>query len=145
MQLDDIHVVRQTLQDGIDKGYWTLEDLDKETPGLYLLKEEVRQHRVYELRNHPFPVYRNLLRENHHPEKVQAAPDPRDFESNPGSPVQRTSAPLHVPGGDDPVVSNVDPVAQHDGTSSGEHRQDEAPVGTTGEPPASDGGASSLW
>ena len=142
---DDLRSIRQQLQDGIDKGYWTLKDLDKETPGLYLLKEEVKHHRVYELRSHPFPVYRNLLREDHHPEKVQAAPDPRDFEANPGAHLQRGGTPLHVPGGDDPVVGNVDPVARHDGTSGGEHRQDEASVGTAGEPPASDGGAAPLW
>ena len=88
--------------------------------------------------------HQNLLRD-YHPETVQASPDPRDFEANPGSPVQRAGTPLHVPGGDDPVVSDVDPVARHDGTSGGEHRQDEAPVGTEGEPPASDGGTSALW
>ena len=142
---DDIYAVRKKLQDGIDKGYWTLEDLDKETPGLYLLKEEVRQHRVYELRKHQFPVYRNLLREGHYPEKPQAAPDPRDFDANPGASVQRGEPQLHVPGGETPVVSDVNPVARHDGERGEADRGDPTPVGAEGEPPASDGGTSSLW
>ena len=142
---DDLRSIRQQLRDGIDKGYWTLEDLDKETPGLYLLKEEVRQHRVYELRSHTFPVYRNLLREDHHPEKPQAAPDPRDFEANPGSSVQRGESQLHVPGKQASVVSDLDLVARHDGTSSPADSGDQASVGTEGEPPASDGGMPPQW
>ena len=43
---DDLQSVLKTLQDGITKGYWTLEHLDQESPGLQLLKNEVRQHRV---------------------------------------------------------------------------------------------------
>ena len=76
---DDLQSVLKTLQDGITKGYWTLEQLDQESPGLKLLKNEVRQHRVIELRAHEFPPHRNLLRD-HHPEAVQAGPSPRDFE-----------------------------------------------------------------
>ena len=140
-KLHDLTSVVLTLRRGIQKGHWTLDDLDIAPPGWELNAREFAKH-------HPTlsqTVYRNLLREDHHPEKVQAAPDPRDFEANPGTHVQRGGSSVHVPGGDDPVVSNVDPVARHDGTSSGEHRQDEAPVGTTGEPPASDGGTSPLW
>ena len=75
---DDLQSVLKTLQDGITKGYWTLEQLDQESPGLQLLKNEVRQHRVIELRSHEFPPHRNLLRD-HHPEAVEVV-SPRDFQ-----------------------------------------------------------------
>ena len=142
--LYDISSVCRTLRDGIAKGYWTEENLNHPSAGRILLEQEMKTHKVVELRSFQLLPHRNLLND-YHPEAVQATPDPRDFEANPGSPVQRTSAPLHVPRGDDPVVSDLDPVARHDGTSGGEHRQDEAPVGTAGESPASDGGTSPLW
>ena len=60
--LYDASSVRQTLRNGIAKGYWKLEDLDTPPPG-YIGKPE----------NH-----RNLLRD-YHSETVDKGPDPRDF------------------------------------------------------------------
>lgn len=59
--------VMQTLRKGIEKGYWTLEDLDTPPPGF-----------VGDPANH-----RNLLRAHPIQERVQASPDPRDFASDP--------------------------------------------------------------
>ena len=142
--LYDISSVCRTLRDGIAKGYWTEENLNQPSAGRILLEQEMKTHKVVELRSFQLPPHRNLLND-YHPEKVQAAPDPRDFEANSGSPVQRAGTPLHVPGGDDPVVSDVNPVARHDGTGSQADSGDQASVGTEGEPPASDGGTSPLW
>ena len=140
-KLHDLTSVVLTLRRGIEKGRWTLDDLDTAPPGWELNAQEFAKH-------HPTlsqTVYRNLLREDHHPEKVQAAPDPRDFEANSGSSVQRAGTPLHVPGKQASVVSDVDPVARHDGISGPADSGDQASVGTAGEPPASDGGMPPQW
>ena len=59
--LYDITSVLKTLTHGINRGYWTLDDLDTPPPG------------HINSGNH-----KNLLRD-YHPEAVQAQPDPRDF------------------------------------------------------------------
>ena len=105
---DDIESVRKTLQDGITKGYWTLEQLDREPPGLQLIKNEVRRHRVVELRDHEFPPFRNLLRD-HHPETVQLT-DPRDFTpaSDPQPDVRPVASQVQVAGEEDPLFGDGD-------------------------------------
>ena len=61
----DFAVVRRTLQHGIDRGYWTLEDLDRPP------------------RQHINPaIYRNLLRDAP-PTETIAISDPRDFTPTP--------------------------------------------------------------
>jgi len=72
---DNILAVQKQLREGIEKGYWTLETLDRPSPGWDL------NTRV-DIRSHPDGyqgiTHRNLLRD-YHPEEVQFAPDPRDF------------------------------------------------------------------
>ncbi|BAQ93488.1 hypothetical protein [uncultured Mediterranean phage uvMED] len=60
-QLQDITSTIKTLRDGIAKGYWTLEDLDKPPPGSIS------------------KTHRNLLRDEPKSEHVEAGPSPRDF------------------------------------------------------------------
>nr|BAR24785.1 hypothetical protein [uncultured Mediterranean phage uvMED]BAR24932.1 hypothetical protein [uncultured Mediterranean phage uvMED]BAR39226.1 hypothetical protein [uncultured Mediterranean phage uvMED] len=60
-RLYDLSSVRSTLRKGIDKGYWTLEDLDSPAPGSIA-------------KNH-----RNLLRDQPAAEQIEAGPSPRDF------------------------------------------------------------------
>ena len=56
--------VQRTLRQGIEKGYWTLEDLDLKPEGCETPDER----------------FRNLLRKAPDPAPVvQAAPDPKDF------------------------------------------------------------------
>ena len=58
----DLTSVRATLQHGIERGYWTLEDLDKPPP------------------RHINPTsYRNLLRDPPTPTESITISDPRDF------------------------------------------------------------------
>jgi hypothetical protein len=67
--------IRRTLQHGVRKGYWTLEDLDQPAPGWAsnLLVDR-----------NTFPngyigiAHENLLRD-YHPELPEAAPSPRDL------------------------------------------------------------------
>jgi len=51
------------LRDGISKGYWTLEDLDKAPPGTAMNLAEFRRHPMAQNYTGKFPEYRNLLRE----------------------------------------------------------------------------------
>ena len=59
--LYDLSTVRQTLRDGILKGYWTLEDLDTPPPGF------IGGNHI------------NLLRPLQSEERPDAGPDPRDL------------------------------------------------------------------
>ena len=62
-RLQDLSTVLLTLRQGITKGYWTLEDLDLPPPGF----------------SGDLDNFRNLLRDDTDTERVQFAPDPRDF------------------------------------------------------------------
>ena len=66
----DNATIRLTLRDGVAKGYWTMEDLDIPPPG-FIGKPE---------------SFRNLLRDGELQERVEAAPDPRDFIPEPQTP-----------------------------------------------------------
>ena len=140
---ENLSSIRKTLQDGVEKGYWRLEDLDRDSPGLQLLKNEMQMHRVYELRDHQFPEHRNLLRD-YHPEAVQAAPDPRDF-AEPGSGIRSDHAPLSVEGGISPLVSNGDHQLQHEPSSRSSDSEGQAELGTTGEHAARGSGMPLDW
>ena len=142
--LYDTASVCRTLRDGIAKGYWTEENLNQKSAGRILLEQEMKTHKVVELRSFELPPHRNLLND-YYPETVQAAPDPRDFDANPGAPVQRGEPQLHVQGEETPVVSDLDPVARHDGAGGAADSGDQASVGAAGEPPASTGGITPLW
>ena len=82
---------RKILLRMIETGKCTLEDLDTPPPG-------------YE--GDP-TNYRNLLRD-YHPEQVQAAPDPRDFQASAdtGSAVSGRDSSVPVEGADDPDLDN---------------------------------------
>ena len=73
--LFDFVSVCATLRKGIEKGYWTLEDLDEPSPGWKLVsKEFAYKHPRFKQRE-----YRNPLREQEeNTEKVEVI-DPRDF------------------------------------------------------------------
>ncbi len=64
-QLQDTASTIKTLRDGIVKGYWTLEDLDKPPPG------SISKN------------YRNLLRDEPKAAQVEAGPSPRDLSPTP--------------------------------------------------------------
>ena len=53
----------KVLRNGIAKGYWTLEDLDKAPPGTAMNLAEFRRHPMAANFKGEFPTYRNLLRE----------------------------------------------------------------------------------
>jgi hypothetical protein len=58
------------LRDGITKGYWTLEDLDKAPPGTAMNLAEFRRHPMAQNYTGKFPEYRNLLRETSDSEDI---------------------------------------------------------------------------
>ena len=80
-QVYDLATIRRTLRDGIAKGYWTEEHFDTPSLGRRTLEEEIKHHKVVELRSFQLPTHRNLLRD-HHPEAVEVV-NPRDFEPAP--------------------------------------------------------------
>ena len=58
-QLQDITSTIKTLRDGIAKGYWTLEDLDRPSPGWKLANESFSPQFGRDFRK---PVWTNPLR-----------------------------------------------------------------------------------
>jgi hypothetical protein len=66
----DLAAVRRTLQHGIDRGYWTLEQLDRHPKG-HLRPE----------------AYRNLLRDEPLEPRVEVTA-PRDFVPPPAAPAE---------------------------------------------------------
>ena len=77
-RISDMAEVRRLLRSGIEKGLWTMEDLDKPSPGWEM---NAKTFRV----NHPLYVqheYRNPLRDN--PDPVVQRSEPRDFTPSPG-------------------------------------------------------------
>ena len=106
----DLATIRRTLRDGIAKGYWTLEHFDTPSLGRRMLEEDMKHHKVVELRTFQLPTHRNLLRD-HHPEAVQASPDPRDFQAptDPLPAVSGEDTPVRVAGADDPGLDDFCP------------------------------------
>ena len=78
-QAFDLDSIRKTLQHGIDTDRWRLEDLDRPAPATHILMREVAQHPDPNMRILSNKPHRNLLREVPQPERVEAAPAPRDF------------------------------------------------------------------
>ena len=58
----DLATLRKTLRDGIAKGYWTIEHLDAPSIGRKMLEQDMKQHKVLELRSFELPQHQNLLR-----------------------------------------------------------------------------------
>ena len=75
----DLESIRNTLQHGVDTGRWRLEDLDRPAPATEILLREVAKHPDASMRILSGKPHRNLLREVASPERVKAAPAPRDF------------------------------------------------------------------
>ena len=71
--------VRLTLRKGIEKGYWTLEQLDQPSMGWEENAERFRRHYP----KYEQPVYRNLLRDEEAAASVSLS-DPRDFTPSAG-------------------------------------------------------------
>ena len=98
--LYDITSVRLLLRRGIASGHWTLEDLDKPTPGYKQLCEEMSRHKVVELRSFPVPPVRNPLRDPEAAATVTLS-DPRDFTPTAGqTPALEPPAPVSAPSDD---------------------------------------------
>ena len=78
MKLNNIADTTRILRDGIEKGYWTIENLDTPSPGFRTCTAVDRE---------TFPggyegvQFRNLLRDMPAVESVQAVPDPKDFDT----------------------------------------------------------------
>ena len=137
---DTLLVVQKQLQDGIAKGYWTLEQLDKPSAGW------IANTRV-DLRNFPDGYrgieHRNLLRD-YHPESVQAAPDPKDF-AQPGSDLRSDHAPLPVEGNSGSVFSDGRDQLGHQPGSRSSNSEGQAELGTEGEPAPLSSGSTLDW
>jgi len=70
--------VRLTLRKGLEKGYWTMEDLDTPSMGWQENAKIFRLHNP----NAPQPQYKNLLRDDEPSQKTEARVEPvnpRDF------------------------------------------------------------------
>ena len=88
--------VRLTLRKGIEKGYWTLEQLDQPSMGWEENAERFRRHYP----KYEQPVYRNLLRDEEAAASVSIS-DPRDFTPTAGqTPALEPPAPISAPSDD---------------------------------------------
>ena len=98
----DTASVIKTLRDGIEKGYWTLEDLDQESPdSKYWRKEALRNVPVSDFDTACFmKPHKNLLRENpDEPVHEIKVTEERDFPTTPrpGSNVSRERPQILLP------------------------------------------------
>ena len=137
---DTLLVVQKQLQDGIAKGYWTLEQLDKPSAGW------IANTRV-DLRTFPDGYqgieHRNLLRD-YHPESVQAAPDPKDF-AQPGSDLRSDHAPLPMEGNSGSVFSDGRDQLGHQPGSRSSNSEGQAELGAEREPAPLSSGSTLDW
>ena len=67
----DITSVRLTLRQGIAKGYWTMEQLDRPSPGWIENAARFRKHHP----NYQQHEYRNPLRDEAQPPQPEPSPD----------------------------------------------------------------------
>lgn len=88
----DIYSVLLTLRKGVEKGYWTVEQLDEPSSGWRLNARSFALHYP----KYKQPTYRNLLRDEPTPTERVEIVSPRDFAvaETVADPVQRGSAPL---------------------------------------------------
>ena len=74
----NIAAIQQQLREGVEKGYWTIDQLDRPSAGFQTCTAVDRR---------TFPSgyegvqFRNLLRDAPAVESVQAIPDPKDFDT----------------------------------------------------------------
>jgi len=82
----DDKTLRVLLQRGIDNGWWTVDHLDRPSPGLELLRREAIRHPDPQTRaalSEGMKPHRNMLRELGPPERPEAKPSARDFTEPP--------------------------------------------------------------
>ena len=103
-RLSDLSSIQRVLRSAVERGLFTLEDLDTPSEGFRRCADTgpnsltPKAKADGETRNRFFPLgyegvqHRNLLRDEvkPHPETVQATPDPRDFVPAPVPPTQPT-------------------------------------------------------
>ena len=142
--LMDLSSVQAILQHGVNRGLWTVEDLDTPPPEYHRQLADARQSRFYGPDFTPNPPYANPLRSPNNAEVVQPI-DPRDFDvaaatrPNEGQP-DMDLQPLQWP----PVPGErygPDLSRHQDATADGGDHGQQAHLGTKGEPPASNAGS----
>ena len=98
--------VRLTLRKGIEKGYWTLEQLDQPSMGWKENAERFRRHYP----KYEQPVYRNLLRDEEAAASVSIS-DPRDFTPTAGqTPALEPPSPVSPPSDDHRPPQDEEPL-----------------------------------
>ena len=97
MSLDPLaspHGLRKLLQQMVDQGLVTIEDLDTPSKGYRACLDEMASHKVFELRSFkPVKPYANPLR-NPDPDPVVKRSEPRDFTPTAGT---TNPAPVDLP------------------------------------------------
>ena len=123
------------LRKGIEKGQWTLEHLDKPSPGWQENAREWNKHHPLT----PARSHRNLLRDNPTPAGVELI-SPKDLPpetcGRPGVPSRGPSLPLQGPSHPTPPLRHSvdhDRLQHQNQGADGQDHGDEAHLGTEGE------------
>ena len=124
---EPLKAIQEQLQDGIAKGYWSLEQLDKPSAG-WVANTHVDKRTFPD--GYQGIQHRNLLRD-YYPEAVQASPDPHDF-AEPTAELRSDHAPLPTGRGTDPLVSNGHHQPRDEPASEGSNREGQAELATEG-------------
>ena len=131
-----------TLRHMVDKGWVPgIETFDTPSPGFVNNTEADRRTFPGGYTGVPF---RNLLRDDFHPEQVQASPDPRDFVE-PGPGIRSDHAPLPVEGESGSVFSDGRDQLGHQPGSRSSDSEGQAELGAEGEHAASGSGMPLDW
>ena len=144
----DLASVRMTLRHMVDKGWVPgIETFDTPSPGF--VNNTGADRRTFPGGYTGVP-FRNLLRDDFHPEAVEAAPDPRDFaESKPT--LRRTEPQIFNPEptdqgmGTGAVECHRDNEPRDEPASEGSNREGQAELGTEGSAAPSVRGESLDW
>lgn len=133
----DETTVRLTLRHGLEKGYWTVEQLDQPSMGW----QQNAKHFALHYPKYQQPQYRNLLRDEPTPTERVEIVSPRDFAvvETPADPVQRGGASLLPRTNGDMVEPFRDASVQGQEGSVGDEADygDQTHLGATGEISAS--------
>lgn len=79
----DLSSIRLKLRDGIEKGYWTIDDLDNPPPGYKMFVEELANHRLPSYRRIPIQApYKNLLRDDPAQSVSPTLPSTQESQTN---------------------------------------------------------------
>ena len=133
----DITSVLLTLRKGVEKGYWTVEQLDQPSNGWKMNARAFALHYP----KYQQPQYRNLLRDEPTPTERVEIVSPRDFAvaQAPANHIQRGSAPLSVGtnGAMAEPLSHEGVQGRQGSVGDEAHHGDEAHLGTAWEGSAS--------